>query len=121
MPEGGGNTRVSMGGFLCPSDSAKALIYFKALFEHSRSDMAPEIVQLFAEQSTRTVAFMTGLRENTTARIYGHAGFPDLPGADSMDKYIISGKGKGQTVFARNLWGLLSFAVEEKRKIESTK
>jgi hypothetical protein len=49
--------------------------------------------------------------------MYGHAGYPDLPGAGAMNKYLVKGKGKGMTTFAENLWKLLSYAVEEKRTI----
>ncbi len=49
--------------------------------------------------------------------IYGGAGFPKVPGAKSMNKYHVKGEGKGLTGSSKNLWKLITYAVEEKRKI----
>ncbi len=117
MPKGGGNTRVSMGGLLCPSEVDEAVNYISALYEFSHSEINPEVVRVFAEESVKNVEWIKGLKEGTEVQVYGHAGFPRVSGAESMDKYLVRGKGKTMTVFAENLWALLSYAVEEKRKI----
>jgi len=117
LPQGGGNTRVSMGGFLCPTDVAGAITYITRLYELSRSELDPELIRVFAEESTKNVDWIKGLKEGAEVQIYGHAGFPQVPGAESMNKYLVKGSGKGMTVFAENLWLLLSDLVEGKRKI----
>lgn len=117
MPRGGGNTAVSMGGFLCPNDYDQAVEYIDSLYDLSRSDRDPELVRVFAEESIRNADWIRGLREGVNVQVYGHAGYPQLPGAGSMDKYLVSGKGQGLTVFAQNLWELLSDAVENQRGI----
>jgi len=117
MDTGGGNTRVSMGGFLCPSNPEDAFRYLSALYDFSHSDKDEEMVRTFAEEAVKNVLWVKGLKEGIEVHTYGHAGFPQAPGSESMDKYIVEGKGKGATLFARNLWHLLSYAVEEKRKI----
>jgi succinate dehydrogenase/fumarate reductase flavoprotein subunit len=115
--DGGGNTLVSMGGFLCPTNVKDAITYISALYEFSHSEKDEELIRVFAEESVKNVEWVKGLKDGTEVQIYGHAGFPQVPGSVSMDKYYIKGKGKGMTVFARNLWDLLTYAVEEKRKI----
>ncbi len=117
MPQGGGNTRVSMGGFLCPTNAQDAVTYITGLYEFSRSEFDPEVIRVFAEEAIKNVDWIKSLKEGTEVQIYGHAGFPQVPGAASMNKYLVKGKGKGMTVFAEHLWSLLTYAVEEKRKI----
>lgn len=117
LAEGGGNTLISMGGFLCPTNIQDAITYISALYEFSHSEKDDEIIRVFAEGAVKIVEWVKGLKEGTEVQIYGHAGFPQVPGAESMNKYLIKGKGKGMTVFARNLWDRLTYAVEDKRKI----
>lgn len=117
MPDGGGNTRVSAGGFLCPSDVEEAYSYITALFEFSHSDMDKDLVRTFAELSVKNVDWITGLREGTQVATYGGAGFPHVPGAKSMRKFAVQGKARGMSGSSDNLWEVLSYAVEEKRKI----
>jgi succinate dehydrogenase/fumarate reductase flavoprotein subunit len=117
LDEGGGNTLISMGGFLCPNNIPDAITYFSALYDLTHSDKDEETIRVFAEESVKNVEWVKGLKENTEVQIYGHAGFQQVPGSESMDKYFIRGKGKGMTVFAKILWDLLTYAVEEKRKI----
>jgi len=117
MSHGGGNTLVSMGGFLCPRNAEDAIRYIAGLYDFSHSDKDEEMIRVFAQASVKNVDWVKELREGTDVQLYGHAGYPDVPGAESMDKYLVKGKGKGMTLFARNLWDLLSYAVQEKRKI----
>ena len=117
MAEGGGNTRVSMGGFLCPSDAREAFTYISALYDACHSEKDESVIRAFIREAVKNVQWVEGLKAGTRTHVYGHAGYPRLPGADSMNKYIVKGKGKGMTTFARNLWRVLTYAVEEKRGI----
>ena len=117
MPQGGGNTAVSAGGFLCPKNVPDALTYLTALFTFSNSEMDKDLVRVYAEESVKNVEWMKSLREGTEVSVYGGAGYPDVPGSKSMDKYSVLGKGKGMSGSSDNLWELLSYAVEQKRKI----
>ena len=114
MAEGGGNTRVSMGGFLCPDDSRAAVTYISALYELSHSDKDESVIRAFVSEAVHNVQWIEGLKLGTKTHVYGHAGYPEVPGADSIKKYLVKGKGRGMTTFARNLWRVLTFAVEEK-------
>jgi succinate dehydrogenase/fumarate reductase flavoprotein subunit len=117
MAEGGGNTRVSMGGFLCPSDRREAFTYISSLYDVCHSQKNETVIRAFIEEAVKNVRWIEGLKEGTRTHIYGHAGYPEVSGAGSMKKYLVKGKGKGMTTFARNLWRVLSYAVEEKRRI----
>ena len=115
--QGGGNTLVSMGGFLCPGNSQDAVTYISGLYDFSHAEKDEEMIGVFAEESVKNVQWVQSLREGTEVHMYGHAGYPQVGGAESMNKYLVKGRGKGMTIFARNLWDLLLYAVEEKRKI----
>jgi succinate dehydrogenase/fumarate reductase flavoprotein subunit len=117
MHHGGGNTAVSAGGFLCPKNVPDALTYITALFSFSNSEMDKELVRVYAEESVKNVDWVKSLREGTEVMVYGGAGYGSVPGAKAMDKYSVLGKGKGMSGGSENLWELLSYAVEQKRKI----
>ena len=117
MADGGGNTLVSMGGFLCPTNIDDAITYISALYDFSHSEKDEEMIRIFSEESIKNAEWIKGLKEGTKVQIYGHAGYPQVPGSESMNKYLVKGKGKGMTIFARNLWDVLTYAVEEKRQI----
>lgn len=116
MDRGGGNTAISGGGFLSPNDAGEALRYITSLYQRSRSDIDSNLVELFVRQSVGNASYIKSLRQGTRLSLYGHAGYPDVPGAFSIDKYQVRGKGKGDTGGAR-LWELLTDAVEQQRKI----
>ncbi len=115
--KGGGNTAVSFGGFLCPTQVQDAITYITGLYDLSLSEKDDSLIRVFAEESVQNIDWIKGLKEGVEVHAYGGAGYPQIPGAESMKKYIVHGKGKGANFFARNLFGLLSYAVEDKRKI----
>jgi succinate dehydrogenase/fumarate reductase flavoprotein subunit len=117
MTRGGGNTVVSGGGVLCPTNAQDAFTYIKALYEFSHSDMDSALVRVFADESVKNIDYLKSLRNGTEARVYGYAGYPTVPGAKSQVKHRVRGKATGPTGDAENLWDLLTYAVEEKRKI----
>jgi len=117
MAQSGGNTGVSGGGFLCPTNPQDAYTYISGLYEFSHSDMDKDLVKVYADESVKNVDWIKSLKEGTEVLIYGGAGFPKVPGAKSMNKYHVKGEGKGLTGSSKNLWKLITYAVEEKRKI----
>ena len=118
MPEGGGNTAVSAGGFISPTNAEDAYTYITGLYKFSHSEMDKDLVRVYAEESVKNVEWMKSLREGTEVMIYGYAGYPSVPGAKSMNRYGVLGAGKGMSGRSQNLWELLTSAVEKKRKIE---
>jgi succinate dehydrogenase/fumarate reductase flavoprotein subunit len=115
--EGGGNTIVSFGSFLCPTNVEEAITYLTALFDLSLSEKDEDLIRVFAEESVHNVEWITGLKEGTTVHVHGGAGYPMVKGAHSMKKYVVHGEGKGITGFAENLFNLLRYAVEDRRQI----
>ena len=118
MPQGGGNTAVSTGGFISPTNVEEAYTYITGLFQFSHSEIDKDLVRIYAEESVKNVEWIKSLRPGTDVMVYGHAGFPQVPGAKSMKKYGVQGEGKEMSGRALNLWELLSYAVEKKRNIE---
>ncbi len=117
MRESGGNTHVSTGGFICPTDVNEAITYIKGLFQLSMSEMDEDLVRVYAEEAIKNVDWVKGLKEGTDVMVYGYAGYPSVPGAKSMVKYGAKGPGKGPSGSAKNLWDIFTYAVEQKRKI----
>ena len=114
LAEGGGNTAISLGGVLQNNNLEKGIKYIKNLFTYSKSDLDEKIVESFAKESMNVVDWVKSLKPETEMKIYGHAGFPQLEGSESADKWSVQiAGGYGGT----NLWSVYSYAVEEKRKI----
>ena len=111
MPEGGGNTAVSGGGFISPTNEEEAYTYFTNLYKFSFSEMDADVVRVFAAESVKNVDWVKSLREGTEVTIYGHAGYPTVPGAKSMNKYGVLGKAKGMSGRSQNLWDMYTYAV----------
>jgi succinate dehydrogenase/fumarate reductase flavoprotein subunit len=103
MPESGGNTAVSLGGFLSPSNVEEAKTYISSLYKLSLSEMDSELVNIYAVESVKNADWMKGLREGTELMNYGGAGYPAVPGAKSMNKYVVQGKHKGMNGRSLNL------------------
>jgi succinate dehydrogenase/fumarate reductase flavoprotein subunit len=116
MDRGGGNTAISGGGFLNPNDEKDALTYITSLYQFSRSDMDPELVELYVRESMGNVNYLKGLRKGTRLGIYGYASYGALPGARSIEKYHIIGTATGK-MGGQRLWDLLTSAVERERNI----
>jgi succinate dehydrogenase/fumarate reductase flavoprotein subunit len=121
MNGGGGNTLVSMGGFLCPSDAEDAMRYISALYDCSHSEKDEKLIRTFAEEAVKNVQWIRSLKKGTDVHLYGHAGFSQLPGSEAINKYLVKGKNKGANAFAKNLWEVLTYAVEKKRRISVLK
>jgi succinate dehydrogenase/fumarate reductase flavoprotein subunit len=116
--KGGGNTLVSFGGFLCPTNVEDAITYITGLYDLSLSEKDEGLIRVFAEESVKNIDWVQGLGLGVKVHSYGGAGYPQVPGAESMKKYIIHGREKGATAFAKHLFGLLRYAVEERRGIK---
>lgn len=117
MAVGGGNTKVAGGGFLCPENFEAAFEYIKGLYTFSNSDMDESLVRTYAQESMNDADWVKSLKPSIELAHYGSAGYPSLPGAETIRKYHIKEEGKGLAGSAKNLWALLRYAVEDVRKI----
>lgn len=113
MKEGGGNTAVSSGGFMVPKDEQDALIYLNATYTLANSEKDPELVKTFCKEVMTVKDFMTKLRPDTKLWVYGHAGFQNLKGWETIDKWRVKGKKHAGDC----LFDLYRYAVETARKI----
>ena len=81
MKQGGGNTLVSMGGFLCPSDAEDAISYISALYDYSHSEKDEKLIRIFAEEAVKNVPWIKSLKKGTDGpslwpcRLFAVAGF----------------------------------------------
>lgn len=50
MPQPGGNTAVSAGGFMCPDDEAKAYEYLKGTYTYSHAEMDEALLRTFCRE-----------------------------------------------------------------------
>lgn len=111
MDTPGGTTAISGGGFLGPSDPEEAFSYIKAIFQLSHASYQEEMLRIFATNLMDNKKWIESLGAETS--VYGHAAYPNLPGAGSINKCLVKGSGSG----AKNLWDLLSTNVSS-RNIE---
>ena len=117
MTTGGGNTAVSGGGFLCPTNAKDAETYLTAIFDYCSSEIDKEMIKVFSEEAVKNTDWIKSLRAGTEVEVYGYAGYPELPGSDSAEKmHVVSPN--GLTSASAALFDLLSYAVEEERGIE---
>lgn len=115
MPTGGGNTTLSLGGWICPTSAEETYTYICKLFEVSHAEMDDEVVKVFSDEVVKTNDWMRELDPSLEISEYGGSGFPDLPGASSQKKCRIVPK-EGRTGDA--LFNTYVKAVEKDRQIE---
>lgn len=124
MSQGGGNTANSGGGFLSPNDSDGAYTYIKGLYEFSHSVYKDDLIRKFSDESVNNLDWFSSLNESVQTTIYGHAGFAEVKGAESMDKHCITPREGGKSddfwagVRGAQYFGVLSDSVELDRGIE---
>lgn len=92
---GGGNTAVSAGNFIIPSDAQKAFEYLSKTFEMGSSEMDEEAVRRFCKEAAATKEFFAELDPNIELEVAGHANFPHLPHAEVITKYHVKGPKTG--------------------------
>ena len=107
MEKGGGNTNLSIGGFLSFKDFAGGLQYLESLCSRVFRIVDPEMVRVYAEECMQN----RGWFESRGARthVYGGAAFPQLPGAESIEKRMVTGT---NSVEENSLWKFLRSQVE---------
>jgi succinate dehydrogenase/fumarate reductase flavoprotein subunit len=110
MEKGGGNTNISIGGFLSLKDLAGALQYLESLCSQVFRIVDPEMVRIYAEECMKNREWFE--RQGARTHVYGGAGFPQLPGADSIEKRMVTGR---NTVEENSLWNFLRSRVEERQ------
>ncbi len=113
MAEGGGNTAVSSGGFMVPKDKEAAYQYLSALYDFADSEKDDKLLRRFADEIMTAKDFVIGMKPDTKLMVYGHAGYQNVKGAETIDKWRVRGKKRG----GDNLFENYRYAVETTRKI----
>ncbi len=113
MHEGGGSVCVSSGGFVVSTNRDDYYTYQKALYEFSNTEYDEELLKVFCDESMKLGEYVNSLDPQVSLEAYGHAGYQNLPGADSVDKISprnVPGKKGGERFF-----GIFSRAVESRK------
>lgn len=110
METGGGNTNVSLGGFLNIKDFDQGLLYLDNLCNSVSQMVEPEMIRTFTHECMKNREWIEAFEVSTV--IYGGAAFPHLPGSDSIEKLLIKGsKEEGENTF----WHLFRTEVEKRQ------
>ena len=112
MPEAGGNTRASGGGFIIPKDAGQAYEYLEKTFLFADNEMDGSLVKAFCEGAVKLPEFFKRIAPDARLRVTGHANYPTLPYADNITKYRVSGKEPGGITLMKTL-----LKVIDERKI----
>ena len=96
MSVGGGNCTVSSGGFMVPDNPKDGWTYLKKTYEFSQGECDEELLRIFCEEAQTIKEWISKLDPEAKFRVYGHAGWQNLPGADAIKKWSIFGR-KGFT------------------------
>ena len=110
MEKGGGNTNVSIGGFLSFKDLAGGLRYLESLSSRVFRIVDPEMVRVYAEECMKNREWFESRGART--HVYGGAAFPQLPGAESIEKRMIIG---ANSVEENSFWRFLRSQVEARQ------
>ena len=71
MPQPGGNTAVSAGGFMIPDDLEAAYKYLKGTYTYSFADYDETLLRTFCKGIRELPDRLTGLGENVGMFVYG--------------------------------------------------
>jgi succinate dehydrogenase/fumarate reductase flavoprotein subunit len=112
MEKGGGNTNLSLGGFLSPSDPVEARQYMENLCFRITPAVEPEMVRLYTEECVKNREWIE--RQGARTHVYGGAAFQQFPGAETIEKRMITGT---NTMEENSFWNFLRTQVG-KRGIE---
>jgi succinate dehydrogenase/fumarate reductase flavoprotein subunit len=112
MESGGGNTNISLGGFLSLKDFDRGLQYLQSLCHRVSQVVNPAMIRTYAGECMRNRQWL----ENQGARthVYGGAAFPQLAGAEVIEKCMVTGPNSEQE---NSFWNFLHSQVKG-RKIQ---
>ena len=118
MSHGGGNTAVSGGGVLCPTSAEDTYTYITGLFDLSHSEMDEQLVRTFSDKSVECVDWLCNLKPGTEMAVYGGAGFKQVEGSDSQQKYGVVSDASDETTgtghTGADLFAVYTYGVDER-------
>jgi succinate dehydrogenase/fumarate reductase flavoprotein subunit len=109
MEKGGGTTNISVGGFLCLQDLDGGLRYMQSLCHRVSQAVSLPMIRTYAEACLRNRGWLED--QGARTHVYGGAGFPQLPGAESIEKRMVTGSNSLQE---NSFWNFLRSGVERR-------
>src|SRR4030042_6100581 len=110
MDRGGGNTNISMGGFLCLRDLEGGMQYLESLGNRVSQIVEPEMIRIFADECLKNREWFESRGART--HVDGGAAFPQLPGSEAIEKRMVTGS---NTAEENAFWNFLRCGVEERQ------
>ena len=110
MGVGGGNTNVSLGGFLCLTDLKEGRKYLEGVISCVYDTVDQDVIDTFAKECCYNRQWVEELGGKTHS--YGGAAYGDIPGASVVEKRLITGENTKKT---NSFWAFLKDLVEKRR------
>lgn len=107
MERGGGNTNTALGGFLCGRERKGTYQYLESISSLVFPTVEPEIIRVFAEECLFNRQWLENLGAHT--HVFGQAAFPQLPGAEAVEKRMITGPNSDEE---NSFWAFLRSQLE---------
>ncbi len=109
MEKGGGSTNISVGGFLNLKELEGGLRYLESLCHRVSRGVDLAMIRTYAAACHENRGWLED--QGAKTHVYGGAEFPQLPGADSIEKRMITGPNS----FAENsFWNFLRSGAERR-------
>ncbi len=109
MERGGGSTNISVGGFLSLKDLDEGVRYLENLCHRVSKAVGAAMIRTYGEACYKNREWLEG--QGARTHVYGGAAFPQLPGADSIEKRMITGT---NSVQENSFWSFLRSGVERR-------
>ena len=109
MEKGGGNTNLSMSGFLSLKDFERGMRYLVNLCHRVSRGVEWEMLRTYATECLQNREWLES--QGARTHVYGGAAFPQLSGEDSIEKRMITGpNSEDENAF----WNFLRTRVESR-------
>ncbi len=110
MERGGGNTNFSKSGFLSLKDFEEGRRYLENVCRRISPDVELAMIRTYAEECLQNREWVES--EGGRSHVYGGAAFPQLAGASSIERRMITGpNSKEENAF----WNFLRLRVESRK------
>ena len=110
MENGGGSTNVSLGGFLSLKDLDRGLQYLRNLCHRVSPGVDLAMIRTYAEACLQNRQWLES--QGARTHVYGGAAFPQLAGAEVIEKRMITGSNSDKE---NAFWNFLRSQVERNR------
>ena len=110
MENGGGSTNISLGGFLSVKDLDRGFQYLMNLCHRVSQGVDPIMIRTYAEACLQNRQWLES--QGARTHVYGGAAFPQLAGAEVIEKRMITGPNSEKE---NSFWNFLRSQVESRK------